>query len=185
MKKKMYLVAKMESWYENGYQTSVWDFAPSAGAANCVLLAEFEIDVPDISKEDIIKKCFPKLDEMRKEIDAGAGRAKQDVDKLQSKLLQLTHITDPKPQHEPEAEDAEVRETWFFTFGGDHAHPNGYVQVNDATHAEARDAMVQHFGTKWAFQYDAKGFEGQPEKYDLNCVLRLDRHGDFDDDIPF
>lgn len=55
---------------------------------------------------------------------------------------------------------------WYFTFGGGHPHPYGYVKIQ-GTFSEARAEMVRRHGVKWAFQYDDKGFEGQVEKYGL------------------
>lgn len=65
-----------------------------------------------------------------------------------------------KPLPKVEAED------WFFTFCGNHEHRNGYVKIH-GTYYEARKEMVRRYGQEWAFQYDAKAFEGQPERYGL------------------
>lgn len=65
-------------------------------------------------------------------------------------------------------------QTWYFTFGLNHAHPNGYVQFEDVGGSEARSLMVAAFGTAWAFQYDAADwFEdgvSQAEKYHLRRI---------------
>lgn len=57
--------------------------------------------------------------------------------------LGVTHATAAKP-----AQD------WFFTFGSDHAHPYGFVRIH-GTYTEAREKMMDRFGTRWSFQYSS------------------------------
>ena len=63
------------------------------------------------------------------------------------------------------------RQTWYFTFGFSHEHPNRYVVIENATYDEARRQMFAAFGRKWAFQYDHAGWfkhgVSQAEKYSL------------------
>lgn len=68
----------------------------------------------------------------------------------------------------------EVR-LWTFTFGFDHLHPvtgeslgNKFVQI-EGTLDGARDIMVHHFGTKWAFQYPGH-CEAGVHKYSLREI---------------
>ena len=50
---------------------------------------------------------------------------------------------------------------WLFTFGFGHTHPDtgeslsGKAVCFDGTYEEARHKMVERFGDKWAFQYQA------------------------------
>lgn len=43
-------------------------------------------------------------------------------------------------------------ETWYFTFGSGHAHPNGYVKI-PGTFEVAREEMFRRYGGKWCMQY--------------------------------
>lgn len=46
-------------------------------------------------------------------------------------------------------------EKFYFTFGiGQTLLANKYVVIKAETYGEARDIMVESFGTKWAFQYN-------------------------------
>lgn len=107
-KQKLYLIAQLASYMEEGYSLSVWAHAPSKTSPDCIVIAEFDADVPVPAKEEIIAKCFPQLNKMRKRVDAEAGAKKTEIDRLQSKLLGLVHIPGEKDQHEPEAEDAVI-----------------------------------------------------------------------------
>lgn len=53
-----------------------------------------------------------------------------------------------------EALSEEESQTWYFTFGSGHEHENCYTVIH-GTHAGARKEMVDRYGFKWAFQYDA------------------------------
>jgi len=65
-------------------------------------------------------------------------------------------------------------QTWYFTFGYAHAHPQGYFVVENATSEAARDRMIEVFGREWAFQYDAhdwfKRGHSQADEYGLREV---------------
>jgi len=78
---------------------------------------------------------------------------------------------------QPERVPYDEPQTWWFTFGFAHAHPNGYVVVEDATGDEARELMTHVYGREWGFQYDAHDWfrDGisQEEKYGLHEVARL------------
>jgi hypothetical protein len=57
------------------------------------------------------------------------------------------------------------RECWYFTFClSNEFHKNHYVKF-EGSWSEARERMVENFGTKWAFQYSEAEFAGQPEQY--------------------
>lgn len=58
---------------------------------------------------------------------------------------------------------------WFFTFGFNHAHPNGYVVI-EGSFSEARAEMYRRFGAKWSMQYE-NAEEAGVEKY---CLKNLD-----------
>lgn len=58
---------------------------------------------------------------------------------------------------------------WYFTFGGGHAHPDGYIRI-EGTFNQAREEMVQRWGKKWAFQYSEGDFLPQIERYGLYKV---------------
>lgn len=64
---------------------------------------------------------------------------------------------------------AEERQTWYFTFGSAHEHPNRFVVFNDRTHDEARALMVAAFGLRWAFQYDERGWLVPVDRSDPNA----------------
>lgn len=57
---------------------------------------------------------------------------------------------------------------WIFTFGGEHAHPHGYVAIY-GTFNSARDIMVRHYGCKWCWQYASKKDAGV-YKYGLSQI---------------
>jgi hypothetical protein len=50
--------------------------------------------------------------------------------------------------------ELENKNEWYFTFGVGHAHPMHYVTVAAYSSGQARNAMIEKFGIKWAFQYD-------------------------------
>jgi len=66
----------------------------------------------------------------------------------------------------------ETMETYYFTFGYDHAHPKGYVVIEAVSWDAARDEMFAHFGRAWAFQYDESAWHkhgiSMAEKYGLH-----------------
>lgn len=83
-----------------------------------------------------------------------------------------------------------VLDQWYFTFGGNHEHPNGYVVIA-GTYEGAREQMVKHFGDKWAFQYSSKDFGQKASVYGLHEVKLPEddgpkpAQGGINDDIPF
>ena len=72
--------------------------------------------------------------------------------------------------------DSPTRQDWFFTFGFDH-RLNGsplsrrFVRIH-GTEGEARQKMVEHFGTGWAFMYSTAE-EAGVQRHDLT-ELRLE-----------
>jgi hypothetical protein len=67
--------------------------------------------------------------------------------------------------------------TAYFTFGQDHAHRvNGKTfdcdSVVKITSDDPRATMVEHFGTKWAFQYD-KMPQATLDKYYPRGIIEL------------
>ena len=60
-------------------------------------------------------------------------------------------------------QDTNVPEqTWFFTFGHGQQFADQYVRIT-GTHNGARAEMVEHFGTRWAFQYSSARSAGVEE----------------------
>lgn len=58
-------------------------------------------------------------------------------------------------------------ESWIFTFGFDHHHPetgeplrNHYIEIRAPTEAQARQAMFDTFGAKWSMEYTTKDEAG-------------------------
>jgi hypothetical protein len=66
--------------------------------------------------------------------------------------------------------DTEEKRHWYFTFGGCHFHHNGYVKIY-GTYGDAREQMVEWFGTHWAFQYKSAEEAGVDE-FNLRQVER-------------
>jgi hypothetical protein len=56
----------------------------------------------------------------------------------------------------------EIEQDWIFTFGCNHPHAQNYHVIH-GTFEEARQKMVERFGTKWAFQYSSKEKAGVKE----------------------
>lgn len=86
-------------------------------------------------------------------------------------------VTDNDPHFSlPSVEDELDVETWIFTFGFGHAHPetgeslaNCFVEIEgdiDST----REVMEAHFGNKWAFQYPTRQQAGV-EKFKLKEIV--------------
>lgn len=57
--------------------------------------------------------------------------------------------------------ETSTAESWIFTFGGGHTHPDtgedlslAYVRV-PGDYGTARAEMIRLFGPRWAFQYDS------------------------------
>lgn len=58
-------------------------------------------------------------------------------------------------------------ERYYFTFMmGDAQRHNCYHVEEAESYGEARDKMVEKFGTGWAFQYDESQWEISKERYD-------------------
>lgn len=49
-------------------------------------------------------------------------------------------------------------ESYIFTFGTNHAHPNGFVRVTAPSHNTARQEILNRYGRKWAFQYKESNY---------------------------
>jgi hypothetical protein len=62
----------------------------------------------------------------------------------------------------------EQLQDWFFTFGGGHEHPNGYVKIH-GTYGSARDEMIRRYGLKWSMQYSSADDAGV-ERWNLQEV---------------
>ncbi len=61
---------------------------------------------------------------------------------------------------------------WWFTFGLCHElYPNGCYTVLEGTYEEARQQMVEHYGSVWAFQYENAEAAGV-ETWQLKEVIR-------------
>jgi hypothetical protein len=61
---------------------------------------------------------------------------------------------------------------WIFTFGMGHPIFAGcYIKVF-GTYSDARSAVVETFGTKWAFQYDSEEKAGVDEFHLKEIVIR-------------
>lgn len=61
---------------------------------------------------------------------------------------------------------SEARQDWFFTFGFDHAHPNGYVLIN-GTYEGARREMIWRYLQEWSSQYNGPEITRIAAKYGL------------------
>lgn len=58
-------------------------------------------------------------------------------------------------------------ERYYFTFMMSDAERHNFYHVEEAkTYDEARDKMVEKFGTGWAFQYDESQWEISKEQYE-------------------
>ena len=63
------------------------------------------------------------------------------------------------------------RDAYYFTFGMGQAHAGQYVEIEAGNADDARNAMIERFGTAWAFQYTeeewnefkAKGYANETE----------------------
>ena len=47
-------------------------------------------------------------------------------------------------------------EIYYFTFGFGQQYPNCFTKIEAEDYSKAREAMVDKFGLKWAFQYSEK-----------------------------
>ncbi len=73
-------------------------------------------------------------------------------------------------------------EKYYFTFGCgiDDPHRNCYTVIEAESYEAAREEMVRRFGTKWAFQYNAKQWVIDPSE-DENYRIKARIYG-FDPD---
>lgn len=60
--------------------------------------------------------------------------------------------------------------TFYFTFGQGQKLKDNYVKIEAPDRRQARDAMVNAYGMRWAFDYSEKEFDGQPEEFRLTEV---------------
>ncbi len=76
-------------------------------------------------------------------------------------------LKQPSPSRDVEsfASDGACVQKWYFTFGSNHAHPNGYVVI-EGTFKEAREEMIELYGRNWSMQYKSAEVAGV-EKYCL------------------
>lgn len=69
------------------------------------------------------------------------------------------------------------QQKFFFTFGGNHYHPESGVRMKDywieitGTSEQARDKMVEIFGIKWSMQYNENTFE--PKFFPNGCYQKI------------
>lgn len=49
-------------------------------------------------------------------------------------------------------------ECWIFTFGSGHKHQGFFVRIYGTYH-QARDLMIEKYGTAWAFQYSQEEWD--------------------------
>ena len=59
---------------------------------------------------------------------------------------------------------------FFFTFGNNSNLAHCYMIIEAKDRDAARELMFLAYGRRWAFEYDEKSFEGQPERYGLGEV---------------
>lgn len=90
-------------------------------------------------------------------------------DEIDAAIAMLAASHPAQPQEVAQEAPVEKTEDWFFTFGGGHAHPLGYVKIH-GTFSSAREEMVRRYGNKWSMQYDSQGFSGQAARYGLKEV---------------
>ena len=61
--------------------------------------------------------------------------------------------------------------TRCFTFGFNHAFPDGFVKITAEDHAACRAEMTRRYGNEWAFEYSEKQIEEQlirfPQMYEV------------------
>jgi len=63
------------------------------------------------------------------------------------------------------------QENWYFTFGiGQGSLAKRYVKI-PGTYSEARDRMVEMFGTKFAFQYSESKKKDAIDHYNLKELV--------------
>jgi hypothetical protein len=80
---------------------------------------------------------------------------------------------DREPEHHiPEAVcDVQTPlQRFYFTFGRAYNLRDNYVVVEALSRDQARSVMQSIYGRDCAFDYDERGFDGQPEKYGITQV---------------
>lgn len=61
--------------------------------------------------------------------------------------------------------------TFYFTFGCGQPFANRFIKFEASDYGVARLKMCERFGQRWAFQYTAEDFSGQPERYGLTELV--------------
>lgn len=62
---------------------------------------------------------------------------------------------------------------WIFTFGCGQEHAGRYVKIY-GTYGEARQKMVEKYGSKWAFQYSLQEWEQWAVKHPMWVETELE-----------
>lgn len=60
---------------------------------------------------------------------------------------------------------------YYFTFGFGQGHDHMYVKIVAPSSEEAREIMIEQYGTTWGFQYDEEQFLPQIVKYRLKELV--------------
>ena len=66
--------------------------------------------------------------------------------------------------------DYNADQTWYFTFGSDHAYPNGYIK-HFGSYDDAREWMRDRFGDRWCAQYDESEGARIVDKWNMREVI--------------
>lgn len=76
-----------------------------------------------------------------------------------------------------------IMKTFFFTFGCGKPFRDKYVGIIARDSNDAREAMFECFGPKWAFDYRGKELSQAVLEYGYSplCYLRASRYTDLDD----
>ena len=62
-----------------------------------------------------------------------------------------------------------TEEVWYFTFCGKHKEHDCYVKFS-GTHEEARDKMLEKFGSEWGFQYSEDEADDAIHSFNLRQI---------------
>lgn len=98
-------------------------------------------------------------------------------------------VGDPTPQDD--AEPAPVMQTFYVTFGvmyrhtphpyWEHAHPDGWLEVEAPDETAARELVQAHIGTQYAFMYSEQEFNRphpqRPNRFPLGMLARISVRG--------
>ena len=81
---------------------------------------------------------------------------------------------------------SEEMQKYYFTFGSEHAHPNGYYVIEAPGEQFARAKMCSMFGPKWSFCYKSKEAAGV-DKWGLKLagLATVDTQGSDEEEIVF